>query len=112
MSPATFFDGLERGHPHSAVGQHGFQPIDLVACRRRVAKEDLIVEHAALRQRPQPVEVPLAELSVGGPIPGAHLFWRTIDQIAVVIAAHMNGAERHHRIQGPLRVQRAAGHIA
>ena len=35
-----------------------------------------------------------------------------VDQIAIVIAEHMHGVERHQGIHRPPRVERAARHVA
>ena len=47
-----------------------------------------------------------------GPVPRPHLLRRPVDQIAVVIAEHVNGVERHQRVHRPPRVERPARHVA
>src|SRR4030081_2466987 len=56
--------------------------------------------------------MPGIELRVGGALPRAHLLARPVEQPAVVIAAHMNGVERHQRVHGPPRIKRSARHVA
>ena len=107
-----FLDRFTRRHPHRAIRQNGFQPIDLVASGRRMAEKDLVVEHKLWRHRPQPVEMRGVELRVRGPVPRPHLLRRPVDQITVVIAKHMDGVERHQCIHRPPRIERSARHVA
>ena len=113
MPFGRLLDRFQRRHPHRAVGQNGLQPIDLVAGGRRVAEKDLIAEHQRRRHRAQPVEMPLRRVARARAGPTMPIFSRRpVDQIAVVIAEHVDGVERHQRVHRPPRVERAARHVA
>jgi hypothetical protein len=56
--------------------------------------------------------MPSFELVVRGPIPRSHFLGRPVDQIAIVIAAHMDGVERDQHVHRPSRVERAARHVS
>jgi hypothetical protein len=52
------------------------------------------------------------KLRMSGPVPRSHLLRRPVDQIAVVIAEHVNGVERHQRVHRAPGVERSARHVA
>ena len=52
------------------------------------------------------------QLRVRGTVPCSHRLGRPVDQIAIVIAAHMHRLERHQPVHGAPRFERAAGHVA
>ena len=105
-------DRLQRRHPDRAVGHHGLKPVDIIVGRRGVTEKHLIAKHRRRRHRAQPVEMHRVELRVGRPLPRTHLLHRPIDQPAIMIAEHMDGVERHQRIHGSPRFERAARHVA
>jgi hypothetical protein len=93
-------------------GQRGFQPVDLIIRRCRVAKKDRISKHLRCRHRAQPIQIACIEFRVYAPFPRAHLLQRPVDQVAVVIAQHVNGIERLQHVHGAARVERATYHVA
>ena len=106
------FDLLPRRQADGAVRLHGFQPIGLVIVRHRVTQEGATQVHACGWNRAQPFEMRGIELRMSGTIPRPHLLRRPVDQIAIVIAEHVNGIERHQGVHRTPRVERSAGHIA
>src|SRR5262245_39614360 len=76
-----------------------------------MTEENLAAIDSRSRHRTQPVEMTRVELSMGRPVPRAHLLRRTVDQVAVVIAEYVKGVERHQRIHGSPRIERAARHV-
>ena len=105
-------DRLSGGERHRSARSHRFEPIGLVACGRPVTQENALVEETRRRQGAQPFEVTIGQLIVSGPVPGSHLVRRSIDQIAVVVAADADRPALDQEIDGARSVERTAGGVS
>ena len=56
--------------------------------------------------------MPSVELGVGRALPRPHRLDRPVDQPAVVVAAHVDGIERHQHVHRSSGVERPARHVA
>ena len=77
-----------------------------------MAEKYLVAEHPGRRHRTKPIEMRCVELRMRRPVPRSHLLGGPVDQIAIVVAEHMNRIERHQRVHRPPRVERSARHVA